>query len=150
MNVEIGNVAIPSLGIFVSNFRYWFFALQLFRLAFSITGLAYRHPANESSCISTNKYICWYKRLGRYMGKHIMFNDCIPLQNISDIRCFSRRGCLPEKGGKYTPPPHLHCVRELMYMPIFATLHTLLLSSATILVPIFMPLWVMHCSLVMY
>jgi hypothetical protein len=53
------------------------------------------------------------------MGKHIMFYDCIPLQNISDIRCVSRRGCMSEKGG-CTPPP-LHCVRELMYMPIFAT-----------------------------
>ncbi len=63
------------------------------------------------------------------MGKHIMFNDCIPLQNISDIRCFSRRGCMPEKGGMYAPsppptqpPPSLReRTYELMYMPIFAT-----------------------------
>jgi hypothetical protein len=82
------------------------------------------------------------------MGKHIMFNDCIPLQNISDIRCFSRRGCMPEKRGMYSPPPlqprpPLHCVRELMYMPIFATFaHATFIISYYILVPIFMPLWV--------
>jgi hypothetical protein len=35
MNVEFGTVAaFPFLGIFVSNFLYWFFAVQLFRPSF--------------------------------------------------------------------------------------------------------------------
>ncbi len=34
MNVEIGTLAIPSLGIIVSNFRHWFFAVWLNGLCF--------------------------------------------------------------------------------------------------------------------